>query len=298
MTPPFASDTCQTRVGHVSDTVTDPHFAAYSFVDRIDAFEPGRRVRGSFAIPSQIARFPAALVAEAIGQLAAWCAMDAIDFRGRPVAGLASETRFFGDVRPGDTLELAADLHSCDDEAVAYDGQASVRGQRVVELVDCLGPMLPVADFDDPDALRARLALLRDGGAQPGRFPGVDAIACHVVERVAGSELRARLDVPVQAPFFRDHFPRRPVFPATLLLDTLIGLALDLAREAPGTAAPRATRVTHVKMRSFIVPGQQLDVEVRLAPAENGLAKAMLGAKTDVRTVASARLEIAMDAKR
>ena len=65
----------------------DPHFAAYSFVDRIEAFEPGRGARATFAIPGGLARFPAAFVAEAVGQLAAWVSMEHIDFRGRPVAG-------------------------------------------------------------------------------------------------------------------------------------------------------------------------------------------------------------------
>ena len=62
------------------------HFAAYSFVDRIVEFERGSRARGVFAIPAAIDAFPAAFVAEAVGQLAAWVAMDAIEFRGRPVA--------------------------------------------------------------------------------------------------------------------------------------------------------------------------------------------------------------------
>src|SRR5690242_5430131 len=149
------------------------HFAAFSFVDRISAFEPGVAARGSFAIPMGLSAFPACLVAEAVGQLAAWVAMEAIDFRGRPVAALATETRFLGDAKPGDTLELAVDIQQCDDEAVAYDGCASVAGQRIIELADCLGPMLPVADFDAPDALRERLALLRGAGAPEGRFGGV-----------------------------------------------------------------------------------------------------------------------------
>jgi 3-hydroxymyristoyl/3-hydroxydecanoyl-(acyl carrier protein) dehydratase len=273
--------------------LTDPHFAAYSFVDRIVEFEPGRRARGSFAIPRGVARFPAALVAEAIGQLAAWCAMDAIDFRGRPVAGLATETRFFGDAHPGDTLDLVADLHTCNDEAVAYDGEASVGGKPVVGLVGCLGPMLPIAEFDDPQALRARLALLRDGGAMPERFAGVNPIAAETIERSAGSALRARVDVPGTAAFFGDHFPRKPVFPATLLLDTLIRLALDVARERDRGAKP--SRVTHVKMRSFIVPAQRLDVEINLGAEENGIAKATMAARTDRRLVASARLEVALE---
>jgi len=275
--------------------VSDPHFAAYSFVDRIVEFVPGKRARATFAIPADVAAFPSAFVAEAVGQLAAWVSMDWIDFRGRPVAALATETRFHGETKPGQSLDLDVDILECDHEAVAYNGHASVGGRRIIELVDCLGPMLPVADFDAPEALRERLALLRDGGAAPGRFRGVDPIPVDVTHRVAGETLRGVLDVPSDAPFFADHFPRRPVFPATLLLDMKMRLAIDLARDAPAMngATPRALRVTHVKMRSFIVPSQRLAIDVVLQPAQDGVVKAMLSAKTDERLVASARLEIA-----
>jgi 3-hydroxymyristoyl/3-hydroxydecanoyl-(acyl carrier protein) dehydratase len=272
----------------------NPQFAAYSFVDRITEFDAGRRARGTFAIPSNVDAFPSALVAEAVGQLAAWVAMDAIDFRGRPVAALANETRFLADAQPGARLALAVDIQQCDDDAVAYDGRASVGGRTIIELADCLGPMLPVADVDSPDALRERLALLRDGGAPEGRFEGVGDIAVDIKERVLGRSLHATIDVPSAAPFFADHFPRRPVFPATLLLDLMMRQALDVARarEALGENA-RATRVTHVKMRSFIVPSQRLDVDVKLDRIDDGLARAMLSAKTDGKLVASARLELA-----
>src|SRR6476646_4236791 len=153
--------------------MSDPHFAAYSFVDRIGDFVPRQSARGMFAIPADIAAFPAALVAEAVGQLAAWVAMDSIDFRGRPVAALATETRFRRAVEPGQTLALDVDILECDDDAVAYNGRASVDRDEVIELVDCLGPMLPVEDFDAPEALRERLQLLRAEGAAPGRFRGV-----------------------------------------------------------------------------------------------------------------------------
>jgi len=274
--------------------MSDPHFAAYSFVDRITGFDAGKRARGTFAIPPHVDAFPSALVAEAVGQLAAWVAMDAIDFRGRPVAALATETRLLDDATPGARLELAVDIQQCDDEAVAYDGSASIDGRRVVELADCLGPMLPVADFDSPDALRERLALLRDGGAREGRFNGVDDIAVDVVAAVPGKSLQATIDVPAAAPFFADHFPRRPVFPATLLLDLMMRSAMDVAR-APEALGPdaRATRITHVKMRSFIVPSQRLDVEIALGAVDGGVAKAMLSARTNDKLVASARLEVA-----
>ncbi|HSV18785.1 MAG TPA: hypothetical protein VLR71_10275 [Casimicrobiaceae bacterium] len=270
------------------------HFAAYSFVDRIDALEPGRAAHGTFAVPPNLARFPACLVAEAVGQLAAWASMDHIDYRGRPVAGLATETRFMGDAHPGATIELSVTVDQCDDEAVAYSGEAHSGGRRLLALVDCLGPMLPVAEFDDPDALRARFALLRAEGAPPARFPGLPLLPVDVHERVPGASVRARLDVPREARFFNDHFPRRPVFPATLLLDTQIGLALDVAQGAEwaGGSPVAPDRMTHVKMRSFIAPGQALDLAIDVKPPVDGIARAMLQASTDGRTVASARLEL------
>ena len=270
------------------------HFAAYSFVDRIDAFEPGRAAHATFAVPPHLTRFPSCLVAEAVGQLAAWVSMERIDYRGRPVAALATETRFLDDAHPGATLELSVTIDQCDDEAVAYSGQATSRGTRLIELVDCLGPMLPVADFDDPAALRERFALLRGHGAEPGRFRGVTPPPVTVTERVPGVSLRARVVVPTSAPFFNDHFPRRPVFPATLLLDTQINLALELARSADWAAGRTVTpvKVTHVKARSFIEPGATLDVAIDVKPPVDDVAKAMMQAAIDGRTVATARLEM------
>jgi hypothetical protein len=54
--------------------MADPtdHFAAFSFVDRITEFVPGTRAHGVFHVPAAIQAFPACLVAEAVGQLAAW----------------------------------------------------------------------------------------------------------------------------------------------------------------------------------------------------------------------------------
>ena len=115
-------------------------------------------------------------------------------------------------------------------------------------------------------------------------------------EHVPGHALKATLPVPLDAPFFGDHFPRRAVFPATLLLDTQIRLALDLAREAlpqKDGEAPHPVRVTNVKMRAFILPGQDVELTIDLAPLANGVAKASLGARIDERVVATARLEIA-----
>jgi 3-hydroxymyristoyl/3-hydroxydecanoyl-(acyl carrier protein) dehydratase len=268
------------------------HFAAFSFVDRITSFEPGVAARGSFAVPANLEAFPACLVAEAVGQLAAWTAMDAIDFRGRPVAALATETIFHRDVLPGSRLDLAVEVESCDDESVAYGGRAEVDGVPVIELRHCLGPMLPVSDFDAPEMLRERLRLLRGEGAAPGRFRGVALPALASLEGEPGRSARALLQVPAAAPFFADHFPRRPVFPATLLLDSQIRLALDLARAAVGATALIPRRMTHVKMRSFIAPGSAVTLGAELATPNDFKDAVRLSAAIDGRTVATARLNL------
>ncbi len=277
------------------------HFAAFSFVDRIVEYDAGRRARGRYAVPADIVAFPSCLVAEAVGQLAAWVAMAHVDFRGRPVAALANETRFRSAVAPGSTLELAVDIESCDEHAVAYAGCASVDGTDVIELVDCLGPMLPVEEFDSPAELAARFELLRGTGAPTGRFRGVAPPRVVRTAAVPGVSASATLFVPKSAPFFGDHFPRRPVFPATLLLDAQIGLAMDVAAEAThwrtGTN-PAPSRMTHVKMRSFMPPGAAVDIDAELVPSGPDVATIRLAARMDGKTAATARLEVVARATR
>ena len=274
------------------------HFSAFSFVDRISAFEPGVRARGVFAIPANIEDFPACLVAEAVGQLAAWTAMARIDFRGRPVAALAHEAHFTRDVRPGQTLELVVEIDDCDDAAVAYHGHAAVAGDTVIELHDCLGPMLPVAEFDDPAAMAARLALLTGAGAVPGRFRGVPRLRAQRIATDDPAEAEGILQVPATAPFFHDHFPRRPVFPATLMLDAQLALASDLLAASgrwPVGVPIVPAGMTRVKVRSFTPPGATLQLRAAIRPGstDDGAVRVDLSASAEGKPVATARAEFA-----
>jgi len=274
-------------------------FSAFSFVDRITDVVPGVRVRGIYHVPAAVRAFPAALVAEAVGQLAAWASMAALEFRRRPVAGLARDTRFLRGVGPGDVLELEADLESCTNDDVAYCGRATTGGAPVIVLEQCLGPMLPAEDFDAPERLRSDYALLCGAGAPPGRFGGLPDFDLECTESVAGERVKARLRVPAAAPFFDDHFPRRPVFPATLLLNAQIHLASELAREAltpDAVRAPAATRMLDVKVRTFIPPGQLLEIAAERVAADAGGFTAKLSARADGKPVATARVEFSAPA--
>lgn len=233
--------------------------------------QPGVSARGTYAIPAALEEFSSSLVAEATGQLAAWCALAAVDFKSRPVAGIAGLVELLGPVRPGDTLELAAEIESVDADALAYGGTASVDGSPVLRLHHCVGPMLPVADFDDPQSLRDHYALLCDAGVKPGGFGGLPDLELDRISGEPGKSLRANLQVPTDAPFFSDHFPRKPVFPGTLLMRSKLKLVANLAAEIPSSEPGREWRlkcITGMKLRAFIEPGELLELEAKLIANE------------------------------
>ena len=170
----------------------DERFSAFSFVDRIADVSPGASARGTYRIPLRAGEFPPSLVAEAVGQLAAWASMAKLDFRRRPVAGLARETRFLRAVGPGDTLDLEADLESCTEDDVAYAGRASVGGEAVIVLEQCLGPMLPAEDFDAPEALYRDYQTLCRDGAPRDRFQGVPTMQLELIDSAPAERVTAR----------------------------------------------------------------------------------------------------------
>ncbi len=275
----------------------NPRFRAFSFVDRISADALGHAV-GHYTVPPNASRFPASLMAEAVGQLAAWSSMARLDFAFRPVAGLAAEARYFQQPQPGQTLQLEAHIERCDAEAVAYSGSARIDGLPAVEIVDCVGPMLPMEQFDDPLLVRADFDTLRGVGASADRFDGVPAAHISRIEASSRERLQALLEVPAlaAAAYFGDHFPRRPVFPGTLLLDALAGLAVQLAEQSePLRGQPRllAKKISNVKIRAFTEPGTPLELAVELIDADAQGARFKLSARAAGKVVATARAEVA-----
>jgi hypothetical protein len=75
-----------------------------------------------------------------------------------------------------------------------------------------------------------------------------------------------------------------------------IGLALQLAAEAPDLPAgtqPAPVRMTHVKMRSFIPPGEVLALDAQRTPTGGGTGQIILEARASDKAVSTARLEYA-----
>ena len=278
-----------------SGTAMSGHFSAYSFVDRITEVEPGKRARGRYLVPARIARFPASFALEAAGQLAAWAAMAQFDFQLRPVAGLAGDLRFGRDVLPGQTLDLAVEIETCEQDAVSYSARAEVDGALIVEIDHSVGPFLPMEEFDSAAAVRERFELIRGTGAPAGRFKGVAEHDLEVVEHVRGERIVAAFRVPREAAFFSDHFPRRPVMPATLLLDAQIQLSLQLANAShtwPLDAQLVATGVPEMKQRSFIPPGEVLELSIESTNLDGVKGTARTGVRMNGKSIARGLIEI------
>lgn len=229
-------------------------FAAFSFVDRIESVEPGKSISGLYHIPDHVGDFRHALCCEAVGQCAAWSAMADLEFGFQPVAGISRSVEFLGEAKPGDTLVLTAEISNNTSEAVAYDGLATVGGRQIVRLNQCLGPMLPMADFDDVERMSERYRLLVQAGAPPGAFPGIPEFEASVVSS-GGDTVQGQFTVPSEADFFDDHFPRKPVFPGTLFIDLCVRFASQLVDDSQVPLG-----VGGAKLREFMEPGTELGI--------------------------------------
>jgi len=160
--------------------------------------------------------------------------------------------------------------------------------------------MVPMAEYDDPTAVRERFTLLCGEGVPVGGFEGLPPFTIGRTDGEAGKIARAGLSIPASAKIFADHFPRRPVFPGSLLMHANLQLGAALANELPCAAAgqvwqPRA--ISGMKLRAFIPPGEALELEARLNGATNGKADFIVETRNGKRVIGTARVQFVAEAK-
>lgn len=271
-------------------------FSAFSFVDRITSIGSSGQIKGSFLIPAHLEFFPQSLVAEAIGQLAAWYAMSSLNFERRPVAALAGATKYHSEARPGERLSLEAIIESCDSESVSYSGVATAGERLILELIDCSGAMLPQEEFDDPETIGQQFKLLETTGAKENRLAQAPCILSTDLQSDTLGTLEGSLIIPSQADFFADHFPRKPVFPATLLMHALSSMVIEQinCRPSPLANQPQLaiSSMARVKVRSWIAPGDQVRLRAEGLTPEIAPKQVKLSAHVGTKLVASASLNL------
>ena len=220
------------------------------------------------------------IIGEALGQLGAWSVMAAKDFVVRPVAGVVGEVAITGEAAVGDSVLLNTTIDSVTDDAVFYHAAASVDGATVLRLENALGPLLPMEQFNDPEEVRERFAGIHRSGdpADASRNPGGAAVPFdlsfdEMLSFEGCKEATAVRTLSGQEAFLADHFPRKPVLPLSLLLESLLQLGQKLLEGGDSRYVPTGAR--KVKMSRFVEPGNPLVAKVRVAErsAENALLK-------------------------
>jgi 3-hydroxyacyl-[acyl-carrier-protein] dehydratase len=119
-------------------------------------------------------------------------------------------------------------------------------------------------------------------------FQMVDRIT---VLDVPGGRISTTCQVPQQSPVFEGHFPGYPILPGVLMIETMAQtggwLLLALAR---CTKMPFLMQVEKAKMRSFVTPGQLLEVAATLLHEGSGYAVVKAGIAAAGKKVAEAEI--------
>jgi 3-hydroxymyristoyl/3-hydroxydecanoyl-(acyl carrier protein) dehydratase len=291
----------------------------FLFVDRILELEPGKRTLGVTRVTPERAvsrrggpsELPSCLVGEALGQLCAWNAMHSLDFALRPVAGLVGGATILGSAREGDTVLLESVIDSLSEEAVSYHAVATVGGREILRLENTVGPMLPMEEFIEAGQVRDQFRSIH----RPGRLEEVlaepspqdreapataeDLRFDRVLSREGGREIVAEKTVSPSSAFLRDHFPRKPVFPLSLLLECLLDLGSDLLGDSAAGrgGALRPVRLRNVKMSQFVPPGETISARLQAKDLSESGARLAFRCEVEGRRVCLGQAEFATEAE-
>ncbi|MGW6421377.1 3-hydroxyacyl-ACP dehydratase FabZ family protein [Nocardia sp. NPDC055053] len=105
-----------------------------------------------------------------------------------------------------------------------------------------------------------------------------------ILELQPGRHGVALCNIAGTLPLFSTHFPRRPILPGVLMLESMAALA---ATTAGGPWRLRSVR--GLRFRQFVVPGDQVIITVELLEHAGDTSRWKAEARVEGRLVASAR---------
>ncbi|WP_412756341.1 hydroxymyristoyl-ACP dehydratase [Legionella bozemanae] len=258
----------------------------FLFVDRIVESSPGQMIRGVKHVTSNDAFltvdeqgrscFIPSLIGETLGQLAAWNVMELQGFTRRPVAGIVASASMHRRAYVGETLLLESFIKHLDDSVMQYHSEAKVGNELVFRIEGALGPLLPMADFIDLDEVRQQFSeinrpgdwsviskesspVLNDDLIMGLELPVVPMTFDRVRSSQPGVSLIAEKRISRAAPYFADHFPKKPVLPLTVLLECKLNLTYEFIRRAGYLIHYKVSELRKIKMNEFVYPGDILE---------------------------------------
>ena len=134
--------------------------------------------------------------------------------------------------------------------------------------------------------------ILRILSALPHRYPFL--LVDRVVEVLAGDRIHAYKNLSFNEHFFQGHFPGKPVMPGVLQLEALAQAGALLAYEgAPFDPSQKVIYLMSfdaVKFRRPVVPGDRLDLHVRIERQKGAIWKLAGEAKVEGQTASEAQI--------
>ncbi|HET9754389.1 MAG TPA: 3-hydroxyacyl-ACP dehydratase FabZ, partial [Myxococcales bacterium] len=128
--------------------------------------------------------------------------------------------------------------------------------------------------------------------ALPHRYPFL--LVDRVVQLVKGERIHAYKNVTYNEEFFQGHFPGKPVMPGVLQLEAMAQAGALLAYEgAPFDPTQKVIYLMsfdHVKFRRPVVPGDRLDLHVRIERQKGAIWRLAGEAKVDGQAASEAEM--------
>jgi 3-hydroxymyristoyl/3-hydroxydecanoyl-(acyl carrier protein) dehydratase len=294
----------------------------FLFVDRIVQSAPGEWIRGLKHITHDDtcltvdeqgrACFMSSLIGETLGQLAAWNVMAHYGFSVRPVAGVVSSARLCRPAYVGETLLLESFIDVLDETAVQYHSIARVGDEPVFIIDGALGPLLPMAQFIElHDVEEQYNEIYRPGDwGRISQLAAVPVIGCietvpmlhttltfdRVLACIPGEYIQAEKKVTRAAPYFPDHFPKKPVLPMTVLLECTQHLARQFVAKTDAIAHYQISELRKIKMNEFVQPGDVVVCHMKVKQHTND--ELILSARSEVDGKRVCVVDVVLNAKR
>jgi 3-hydroxyacyl-[acyl-carrier-protein] dehydratase len=128
----------------------------------------------------------------------------------------------------------------------------------------------------------------------PHRYPFL--LVDRVTELEPHQRIRALKNVTFNEPFFQGHFPGRPVMPGVLVIEAMAqagGLLTQLSASKDSHKEGQLfylVKVDNCRFNRMVVPGDQLDIEVKVKRLIRNMALYECVARVDGKDVASAEI--------
>ncbi len=208
------------------------------------------------------------VVSEAVGQLVSWMALRDNKFTGRPVFLFASQIDLSGSIPAPGTVDLEAWISSRSEDSFIFSGTAKVGGKTVVEIKECGGYFMPLAELEDPEVTRKRFETLSAGGLPAN--PASDAfnfagLVDQVLEVDPGKSIKTARVMNSNEPFYPDHFPRFPVTPIVVINEMIAEATRRMmTKDASKQTIIHPIAVQDLKIKSFIRPGDTAIIQSKV----------------------------------